>query len=112
MHLFDDVRTIRVVSMHPVTRLVQCVNSMAMAADNSLLGARPSEGAVLCLHKAHPQALGRVGDEAPEVGQLIRFIHVCDACQVQPPHQLPESRSDRVRTPSQTNMHTGMDDDY
>ena len=86
------VRTIRVVSMHPVAGLVQCVNSMAMAADDSLLRARPSKGAVLCLHKAHPQALRCIGDEAPQVGQLIRFIHVCDACQVQPPHQLPESR--------------------
>ena len=82
MNNLDQKITIWVISMHPVAGLVQCVDSMAMAADNSLLGARPSEGAVLCLHKAHPQALGRVGDEAPEIGQLIRFIHVGNARQV------------------------------
>lgn len=82
MKNLDQVHTIWVVSVHPVAGLVQCVHSMAMAADNSLLRACPSEGAVLCLHKAHPQALRCVGDEAPQVGQLVRFIHVSDACQV------------------------------
>lgn len=74
--------TIWVVSMHPVAGLVQGVHSMAMAADDSLLGARPSEGAVLCLYKAHPQPLGCVGDEAPQVGLLVGLIHIGNACQV------------------------------
>ena len=62
------VHTVWVVSMHPVARLVQGVHSVAMAADDCLLGARPSEGAVLRLHKAHSQPLRCVGDEAPQVG--------------------------------------------
>lgn len=64
-----------------------------MAADDSLLGARPSEGAVLSLHKVDPQSLWCVGDEAPQVGQLIGLVHVSNACQIQTPHQLPACSS-------------------
>ena len=74
--------TIWVVSMHPVAGFVQGMHSMSMAADDSLLWAGPSESAVLCFHKAHPQPLRRVGDETPQVGLLIGLIHVGDACQV------------------------------
>ena len=54
--------------MHPVARLVQGVHSVAIAGDDSLLGPRPSEGAVLCSHKIDPQALRGLGDEGPHVG--------------------------------------------
>ena len=57
--------------MHPVPRLVKGVHSMAIAGDDSLLRASPSEGAVLRLHKADPQALRRVGDEGPQIGGLV-----------------------------------------
>ena len=68
--------------MDPMTRLVQSVDSMAMAADDSLLRTGPSEGAVLCLHKAHPEPFWCVGYEAPEIGCLIGLIHVSNASQV------------------------------
>lgn len=67
-----------------------------MAANDSLLGARPSEGAMLSLHKADSQPLWCVGDEAPQVGQLIGLIHVSNACQIQTPHQLPECNNKKI----------------
>ena len=89
MLLASKRHTVGIVSMHPVARLVQDVHSMAMAANDSLLRARPSEGAVLSLHKVDPQSLWCVGDEAPQVSLLIGLVHVSNACQVQAPYQLP-----------------------
>lgn len=62
--------------MNPVSRFVQSVHSMSIAGDDSLLRPRPSEGAVLSLHKVDSQALRCVGDEGPKVGSFIGFIHV------------------------------------
>lgn len=68
LHPAPTTHTVRIVGMHPVARLVQGVHSVAIAGDDSLLGPRPSEGAVLCSHKIDPQALRGLGDEGPHVG--------------------------------------------